>query len=59
MQSEASKWAEKRDAYAQQSQKASVHTVEMQSAADEATQQLNRLRDDTAQAKKHLLALER
>lgn len=59
LQSEASKWAEKRDAYAQQSQKASVHTAEMQSAAEEATQQLNRLKDDIAQAKKHLLALER
>lgn len=59
LQSEASKWAEKRDAYAQESHKASLYTTEMQSAAEKATLQLTRLRDDIAQAKKQLLALER
>ena len=59
LQSEASKWAEKRDAYAQESHKASQHTSEMQSAAEEATQELTRLKDDIAHAKKQLLALER
>lgn len=59
LQTEASKWAEKRDAYAQESHKASLHTAEMQSGAEKAAQQLTRLRDDIAQAKKQLLALER
>ena len=59
LQAEASKWAEKRDAYAQESQKASGHTAEMQAAAEEASQQLDRLKAEIAQAKKHLLALER
>ena len=59
LQSEASQWARKRDAYAQETHKATLHTAEMQSAAQEATQELTRLKDDIAQAKKQLLALER
>ena len=59
LQAEASKWAEKRDAYAQESQKASGHTAEMQSAAEDASQQLGKLKAEIAQAKKHLLAIER
>ncbi|KAA6418981.1 MAG: hypothetical protein FRX49_11084 [Trebouxia sp. A1-2] len=59
LKAEASKWAEKRDAYAHDSQKASVHTAEMEAAAGEAEQKLERLNADIAQAKKRLTALDR
>ncbi len=59
LQAEASKWAEKRDAYAHDSQKASEHTAEMDAAAGEAEQKLERLHADIAQAKKRLTALDR
>jgi len=59
LQAEASKWAEKRDAYAQDSQKATIHTAEVQAAAETAGQELDRLQANIAQAKKRLAALDR
>lgn len=58
-QAEASKWAEKRDTYAQDSQKAAVHTAELQAAAEEAGHVLDRLKADIDQAKNCLVALDR
>ena len=59
MQAEARKWAEKREAHAQDSQQAACHKAELEEAAEQASIELARLKADIAQAKKQLLALER
>lgn len=59
LQAEAHKWAEKREAHAQQSQQAACRKAELEVAVDEATQELSRLKHDVQQTKKQLLALER
>lgn len=56
---EASKWAEKRDAYARDSQQAAEHAAEMQAASHTASQKLERLQADVGHAKTRLVALER
>ena len=59
LQAEASRWADKRDVYARDSQKAAEQTAETQAASEEASQELERLQADVAHARTRLLALVR
>ena len=57
LQAEASKWAEKRDAYAQDSQKVAAQMTEVHAAAEAAADELDRLKADIAHAQERLTAV--